>query len=197
MSISITGGRASGIKLEALKGGSIRPTKVRAKRGLFDSVAAGTGWEGRTIVDLFAGSGALGLEAASRGAVRVFLVENNFAHCRTAEKNIVKVKRAFSGGDCPEITLIRKDAGEVYNHLYAIAGNIDIILSDPPYAQSADYLADILNNAEFANWAADSLLIWETPDKINFSFDKNDLWNLEKRRKFAGTEFMFWKRKKY
>jgi 16S rRNA (guanine966-N2)-methyltransferase len=190
MSISITGGSASGIKLEAPKGISVRPTGVRSKRALFDSLGSSIGWHGKTVVDLFSGSGALGLEAISRGAAAAYLVEQSSAHCRIAEKNIEKVKKA-TAATSPEIVLCRWDALFVHNRLSALEKQIDIILADPPYAQSAQYLEKLTADANFAEWVGDAILIWETPDKFQFSFQDNDLWKIENRRKFAGTEFLF------
>jgi len=190
MSVSITSGLASGIKLEAPKGKTVRPTGVRSKRALFDSIEAWIGWQGKTVVDLFSGTGALGLEAISRGAIAVYLVEQSLSHCRIAEKNIQKVKKATSATS-PEIVLCRSEALFAYNRLPVLKNKIDIILSDPPYAQSSQYLKKITTDADFAEWAKNALLVWELPDNFQVSFHDNDLWKIEKRRKFAGTEFLF------
>ena len=70
--MNIISGIARGIVIEAPKGLSVRPTSARAKKSLFDSYRD---WTGKTVVDLYAGTGAFGLEAASRGAVNIFFVE--------------------------------------------------------------------------------------------------------------------------
>lgn len=190
MSTSITSGLASRIKLEVPKGEAVRPTGVRSKRALFDSIQMEMAWQDKTVVDLFSGTGALGLEAASRGANEVFLVEKSPVHCRLAEKNIAKVAKALAGNEA-EIVLCRGDALSAHNRLPRLEGQIDIILADPPYAQSAQYLESLTKNANFASWAGNALLIWETPDNFQVSFNEKDLWKEEKRRKFAGTEFLF------
>ena len=190
MSVSITGGSASRIKLEAPKGTSVRPTGVRSKRALFDSVEDAVGWQGKTVVDLFSGTGALGLEAASRGASVIYLVEHSSKHCKIAEKNIEKVKNAIFATS-PEIILYCSDALFVHKKLARLRKQIDIILADPPYAQSAYYLKKLTNDAKFAEWAENALLIWELPDNFALSFEDNNLWKKAKRRKFAGSEFLF------
>ena len=190
MSTSITSGLASGLKLEVPKGEAVRPTGVRSKRALFDSIGVTEGWLGKTVVDLFSGTGALGLEAASRGAAEVYLVEKSSLHCRLAEKNIAKIAKAIAKND-PEIVLCRSDALFVYNRLPKLEKQMDIIIADPPYAQSPQYLERITKDANFADWAKNALLIWEKPDNFRVSFNENDLWKEENRRKFAGTEFLF------
>lgn len=190
MSISITSGSASGIKLEAPKGIAVRPTGVRSKRALFDSLQYEIGWQGKTVVDLFSGTGALGLEAASRGASSIYLVEHSRDHCRIAEKNIEKVRKAINSASS-EIVLCCSDVLLVHNRLPSLSKRIDIILADPPYPQSAAYLQKLTSDAEFAKWAGPALLVWEMPDNFQWSFQENDLWKIEKRRKFASTEFFF------
>lgn len=168
----------------------MRPTGVRSKRSLFDSLQSEIGWQGKTVVDLFSGTGALGLEAASRGAAAVYLVEQSRNHCQLAEKNIDKVKKAINS-ESSEIVLCCSDVLFVHNRLPGLNQRVDIILADPPYAQSADYLEKLTNDAEFAKWAGPALLVWEMPDNFQWSFQENDLWKIEKRRKFASTEFLF------
>lgn len=190
MALSITSGLASGIRLDAPKGVAVRPTSVRAKHALFDSIGVSLGWEGKCIVDLFAGTGALGLEAVSRGASSAYLVEQASKHCQIAEKNVKKVKNATKSTS-PEIVLCRSNALFAYNRLSHLAGQVDIILSDPPYAQSADFLGKIINDAKFAKWAGDALLIWEAPDKFELSVSADSFWSIKQSRTFAGTDFLY------
>jgi len=190
MALSITSGLASGIRLDAPKGLSVRPTSVRAKHALFDSISVSLGWEGKCVVDLFSGTGALGLEAASRGASSAYLIEQSSNHCKIAEKNVEKVKNATKSTS-PEIVLCRSNALFAYNRLSHLSGQIDIILSDPPYAQSANFLEKIINDAKFAKWAGDALLIWEAPDKFDLSVSADSFWIVKDSRNFAGTDFLY------
>ena len=71
--MNIISGKARRILLTVPKGMAVRPTSVRARKALFDSLGD---FSGANVVDLFSGSGSLGLEAASRGAAKVVMVEN-------------------------------------------------------------------------------------------------------------------------
>ena len=84
----IIAGEARGRRLVAPKGETTRPTSDRAKEAIFSSWSTRFGLEGTRVLDLFAGSGALGLEAASRGARSVVLVENDPNAIAAIEKNI-------------------------------------------------------------------------------------------------------------
>ncbi|MFA7231106.1 MAG: RsmD family RNA methyltransferase, partial [Victivallaceae bacterium] len=89
--MQIIAGTARSIILTVPKGLAVRPTSVRARKALFDSLGSLSGLK---VVDFFAGSGALGLEAASRGASEVAFVENARLHCQVIEGNIAKVIKA-------------------------------------------------------------------------------------------------------
>lgn len=192
MATSITSGMASGLKLDVPKGETVRPTGIRSKRALFDSLGAAACLQGKIVVDLFSGTGALGLEAASRGASEIYLVEKSSMHCSWAEKNIAKISKAVAENS-PKIVLLRSDALTVYHRLPQLAKKVDLIFADPPYAKSASYLKRISQDRGFAEWAENAILIWETPGNFRLSFNKKNLWQEENRRKFAGTEFLFLK----
>jgi 16S rRNA (guanine966-N2)-methyltransferase len=189
MSVIMTSGFASGIRLNAPKGNGVRPTGVRAKRALFDSIESSYGWSNSTVVDLFSGSGALGLEAASRGAARVFLIEKDGRHCKFAEKNIEAVKKAAGKDYELEIKLYRSDVIHTARKLTFIKGDIDIILSDPPYAQSEYYFNKLIHDSEFCSWAVGALLVWELPAK-SCRWQVPNSWSIDSIRNFAGTEFI-------
>lgn len=91
---------------------------------------------GASVVDLYAGSGALGLEAASRGAASVTLVDNAHAAARAARENASLVKRS-APGRTPEITVI---AQAVQAFLAASGATWEIALLDPPYDLGDDEL---------------------------------------------------------
>lgn len=81
-------GSARGRPLRAGKGRAIRPTGARLKAAIFSILGSRWGVEGRAVLDLFAGSGALGIEAASRGAARVVFVERDAAAVRILRENV-------------------------------------------------------------------------------------------------------------
>lgn len=126
-------GKAKGIKLLTLEGDNTRPTAERVKEALFSMIQFDI--EGRRVLDLFAGSGQLGLEALSRGAEYCMFVDSSSDAANIVRKNIEKTHFA----DCTK-TLIT----DYRNFLRKSDGRegFDIIFLDPPYASGA--LADAL-----------------------------------------------------
>ena len=84
----IISGKSRGTKLNTLEGKNTRPTLDRVKESLFNIIQADI--QGRTFLDIFAGSGAIGLEAASRGASKVVLCDNSKKACEVIKTNIEK-----------------------------------------------------------------------------------------------------------
>ncbi|MGQ5701759.1 16S rRNA (guanine(966)-N(2))-methyltransferase RsmD [Sandaracinobacteroides sp. A072] len=127
--------------LETAAGDTTRPTADRARETLFSMLQSRLGsFEGLTILDLFAGSGALALEALSRGAERAFLVERNAAARRAIEANIRKLgaKARLAGQDA--------------THLPPAPSAADILFLDPPYGEGLASAA--LPSARAQGWIA-------------------------------------------
>ncbi|HXZ67513.1 MAG TPA: 16S rRNA (guanine(966)-N(2))-methyltransferase RsmD [Alphaproteobacteria bacterium] len=123
----IVGGRFSGRTLHAPSGQSVRPTSDRVRESLFNILEHGDyPLEGARVIDLFAGSGALGLEAISRGAVYALFVEEGTAPRAAIRRNIESL--ALTGAT----RIFRRDATK----LGAIPAGItpfDLAFVDPPY----------------------------------------------------------------
>ena len=85
--LRVISGKLKGRKLAAFRGQSVRPTSDRVRESLFNILSVE--WEGKTVLDLFAGTGGLGIEAISRGACRVVFIENHLQ--RTIFKNTNKM----------------------------------------------------------------------------------------------------------
>ena len=111
----------------------IRPTSDRMREALFSIL--GQRVVGGTFIDLYAGTGAIGLEAASRGAAQVLLVENNRSAQDLCRENI---ERCGAQDRVELLTLSAKQSG--------ILPQADIAFADPPYAQSAQISFDSLMN---------------------------------------------------
>ncbi|MEQ9398536.1 MAG: 16S rRNA (guanine(966)-N(2))-methyltransferase RsmD [Longimicrobiales bacterium] len=119
----IIAGDWRGRRLHPLKGRGVRPTTDRVREAWMS--ALGGRLDGLTVVDLFAGSGALGLEAASRGAARVVLVERARSSLRVIESNVALLDAA----DRVEVV-----AGDVFRFLRDLEEEaFDVALADPPY----------------------------------------------------------------
>src|SRR5438132_36232 len=111
-------------KLIAPKDDATRPTSDQARESLFNVLQNLIDFEGMNVLDLFAGSGAFGFEALSRGAAHATFVEES----RQASEVIVENARNLEVDT--EVTLIKKD---VYKWLENPPGIFDLILADPPY----------------------------------------------------------------
>ena len=140
----VVGGVARGHRL-VVPGDGTRPTSDRAREAIFSSIESVRGpWQGSHVLDLYAGSGACGLEAASRGAPRVDLVESD----RAAVNAIATNRDAVVG------TLAQAGVqAEVHVHQapverwVATAGDIryDVVFSDPPYRTDPSALQVVLD----------------------------------------------------
>jgi 16S rRNA (guanine966-N2)-methyltransferase len=121
--VRIVGGEARGRPLRAVPGRSTRPTSDRVRQSLFDVL--GQRCDGLRVLDLFAGTGALGLEALSRGAKAATLVDEDKDACAVALRN------AGSLGYADRCTVIRED---VFQALPRLSGPYHLVFSDPPYS---------------------------------------------------------------
>ncbi len=185
--MKIIGGTASGIELECPKGLSVRPTAARAKKSLFDSLG---NFEEKTVIDMFAGIGGLGLEAVSRGASNVYFIENDKKNCEIIAKNIDKVKRS---GVKSNMHILCSNAINAHKNLSSIAGKIDIIFADPPYQNCDEYITTLLSDLQFAQWAKNAVFILESPTEYSRkpSIENIKLWDLQKFKKLGQSIFYF------
>lgn len=118
-------GKARGLKLNVPKNMDVRPTADRVKESLFNII--GTKILDARILDLFAGSGNLGLESWSRGAKNVIFVDESAISIKLVESNIAKC-RAES-----DVEVIKGNALQIIEKLYRQEKNFEIIFCDPPY----------------------------------------------------------------
>lgn len=127
----IVSGSRKSIPLKALPGDTTRPTTDKVKESLFNIL--GQFLDGEHVLDLFAGSGGLGLEALSRGAEHTVFVEKNRKAVQVLEENIEKTK--FKD----EVTVLKMDARVAVQQLIDERKPFDLIFLDPPYAQTKLY----------------------------------------------------------
>ncbi len=137
----IIAGRWKGHHLKPLKGRDVRPTTDRVREAWMS--ALGGSVEGATVLDLFAGSGALGLEALSRGAEHVVFVERARGALRVLQANVA----LLGVGD--EVTVV---GDEVFRYLRSLKDRVfDLALADPPYGRGdAQRLVERFGSMPFA-----------------------------------------------
>lgn len=134
----IIAGRAGSLTLEVPDAGT-RPTSDRVRESLFGSLESADALRGAAVLDLYAGSGALALEAISRGAARADLVEKAPRAASVVERNAAKVRKAIARD--AEITVHRTS---VLAYLHVTRGPFDVVFIDPPYDMPEDELTTVL-----------------------------------------------------
>jgi 16S rRNA (guanine966-N2)-methyltransferase len=127
----IIGGRAGSLRLDVPKTGT-RPTSDRVREAIFSALETRDRLDGARVLDLYAGSGALGLEAASRGAARVTLVDS--ATAAVMRGNVARISKAMG----PVDAVVAGQA--VHRFLAGAAGPFDLVFADPPYELPATEL---------------------------------------------------------
>ncbi|WP_420035734.1 16S rRNA (guanine(966)-N(2))-methyltransferase RsmD [Streptomyces sp. cg28] len=148
----VIAGRAGGRRLAVPPGNGTRPTSDRAREGLFSTWQALLGTlDGARIADLYAGSGAVGLEALSRGAAHALLVEADAKAARTVRENIKAL--GLPGAEA------RTGKAEQVVTGPPPAAPYDLVFLDPPYAVSDDDLREILLTLRAQGWLADEALV--------------------------------------
>jgi 16S rRNA (guanine(966)-N(2))-methyltransferase RsmD len=150
----IIAGEHKGARIFAPPGRETRPTSDRVRENVFNIVAP---WvEDARVLDLYAGSGAMGLEALSRGAAAAVFVESDPGAVRAIERNLDKLRLRGA-------RVVRLDATAALAQEVAAGRKYDLVLLDPPYAMTdfaalGHYLAGVL--------ADDGLLVLETAARV-------------------------------
>lgn len=144
----IVGGMHRGRALVAPKGDKTRPTTDRVREALFNILAHGTAErpQGARVLDLFAGSGALGLEALSRGAARALFVEIAAPARAAIRQNIETLN------ETGRTKIYRRDATKLGPIEANAGGPFDLVLMDPPYG--GELAGPALQSAAAGGWLA-------------------------------------------
>ncbi len=181
----IISGTAKGTKLYTLEGIETRPTLDRVKEALFNIVQNEI--EDAVVLDLFSGSGAVGLEFASRGAKEVYLTDNSKQACEIIKKNIEKTHMS------EKVKLYNMDALKLIEKLKNI--NFDIIYLDPPY--KTDLIKEsIYKLTENNNLNNKTLIILETDEEQKIKNQIENIKNIEiiDNRKYGRVHIFFLKK---
>ncbi len=178
----VIAGTARRLRLKTLEGKDVRPTTDRIKETLFNMIQ--TKVEGSVFLDLFSGSGSIGIEALSRGAKEAYFVENQKAAVQCIRENLQFTKLAEKSVvmECDVVTAIHRLCGK---------GKIfDIIFMDPPYNMkwernvlSALASADILDE--------DTTIIIEASLTTDFSYVGELGFTVEKEKEYKTNKHVY------
>ena len=157
----IISGTAKGRKLKTLAGDNVRPTSDKVKEAIFSAIQFDI--EGRRFLDLFAGSGQMGLEAISRGALSCTFVEKNLEAMEIVKRNAKKTKLIEK---CKIVNVDYKD------YLRGAKGRekFDIVILDPPYSMKIlPEILDCLVKYDLLN--TNAKVVCESEDDIEYTCD--------------------------
>jgi 16S rRNA (guanine966-N2)-methyltransferase len=181
----IIGGFAGSLRIEVPRFGT-RPTSDRVREAIFSALESRDALAGARVLDLYAGSGALGLEAASRGAAHVTLVDKANAASTVARSNVARVRKAAPRGVSVDVVV---SSQPVQSFLGGADGAWDVVFLDPPYELGG---LELVHNLEalVPRLAPDAVVVVERSSR-----DRAPEWpdGLElDRRKDYGDTALYW-----
>ena len=154
----------------------VRPTTDLARESLFNILNNFVEWQGKSVLDLFAGTGAVSYEFISRGCDRVLAVDSNF-QC------VSFIKKTASSFEMDNLKVMRTD---VFRFLKSAKINFDIIFADPPYEmEGIDKLPDLIFNNDLLT--GNGIFVLEHPRKYDFSEHPH----FNEHRKYGKVNFSF------
>lgn len=177
----IISGTSRGRRLVAPKNQSLRPTSDRVKESIFNIL--GEGVKGKMVLDLFAGTGNLGIEALSRGAKRTLFVEKGRQALRIIQRNLLQcgVERRSE--------IIPKDVNRAIGILRERGESFDVIFMDPPY-QKGLIQKTLTKLSSYRIFHEDSILVIEH-DRREPLPETVEGWDLIRQRKIGDTLISF------
>ena len=169
----VVAGVARGRLLRAPAGRATRPTSDRVREAMFSMLVSLDAVEGAVVGDLFAGSGALGIEALSRGAAAVSFVDSDGAAVECIRSNL-----AVLGSSAGSATVVRAD---VLRWVVGAGRDMDLALADPPYRWEGwpALLEGLAGRA--------SLLVAEMSAEDRTGWDPGPQWETVKEKRYGGT----------
>lgn len=181
--MKVIGGTAKGRKISVPKGVCLRATTDRTKESLFNILPAP---EGKAFLDLFAGTGNVGIEAMSRGAARTVFIEKNAVMAGVIKKNV-----SVCGLD-GDYEVIATPCERGIRILAQRRESFDIIFADPPYERG--YVEKTLYRlGRNSLLSVNGVIVIEHSDKEPCGDDS--IFELKDQRKYGDTIISFWKMK--
>ena len=159
----VVSGKYGGRPLKTLDGKTTRPTTDKVKGAIFNMI--GPYFDGGRVLDLYAGSGSLGIEAVSRGMESAVLVEKDRRAQAVVAENIAMTK------EVARFELLKMESSRALEQL---TGPFDLVLLDPPYAKE-QIIADIEKMAERRLLSEDIMVVCETDKSVDLPEEIADL----------------------
>jgi 16S rRNA (guanine966-N2)-methyltransferase len=176
--LRVIAGSAGGRRLVAPKGAA-RPTTDRLKEALFASLGPHR-TDGAAVLDLYAGSGALAIEALSRGAARAVLVDRDFA----AE---VAIRANLATTGFADVATVVRSPVTSYFRTEPPAGPFDVVFLDPPYDVASAEVGEALLALARPGWLAEGATVVVERPKAGDAVELPDGWGIEKERAYGDT----------
>jgi 16S rRNA (guanine966-N2)-methyltransferase len=176
----VIAGTARSLPLKTPEGLDTRPTQDRIKETLFNIIQNEI--PGCAFVDMFSGSGGIGIEALSRGAVKAYFIENAPKALTCIEQNLAFTKFTDSA------IILKQDACAALMSIYE--KHIDVIFMDPPYNQGHEKrVLEILRGMKYVN--EDTLIIVEASLDTDFSYVEDMGYTLAREKKYKTNKHVF------
>lgn len=202
--MQISSGWAKGMSLSVPAGVATRPTSAKVRAAILNMLAPVV--DDALVLDVFAGSGALGIEAVSRGARGAVFVEAAPAAAKCLEKNLVELERRATaqGREPPRLEVLARDAEAAMTRVAQLAvelGPFELICMDPPYKDAVSWL-EKLGPRLAAVSAAEAWLVVETSaaaaDQARLAVLSTELgfpWRREREKLYGETMVTVWEKK--
>lgn len=180
----VLAGKYKGRVLKTVPNISVRPATSKVKAAIFNILQSRVDWRNAVVLDLYAGSGSVGIEALSRGAERAVFVEFDRSALQFLKKNIESISLLS------EAQVVFAD---VKKFLTTSSRAYDVVFCDPPYA--VEYLAE-LPSMVFESGAVkeEGILIMEHPTR--FEFTPNSLWEIVVQKTYGRTSISMFQYRK-
>jgi len=169
----VIAGKLKRRKMKAVPGTSTRPTGDKLKESLFNMI--GPYFEGGQCLDLFAGSGALGIEALSRGMDKAVFIDRSHQAIRTIKQNITQLQLT------EQCEVYRNDAFRALQILSKKSYSFDLIFLDPPY-EKIDYEQLMMNVVESNLLHSNGVIYVEHQPSEKINFDQKNFMLLQQKR---------------
>ena len=180
----VIAGKYKGRILKTVPDNSVRPATDKVRGAIFNVLQSRVDWTSAVVLDLFAGSGSVGIEALSRGAKKVIFVENSRNAVKFLSANLESI------GAAQDAQVVQ---GDVFHFLKSAYRSYDVVFADPPYALES--LAALPNTIFASNVVDDNgYLIIEHP--THFAFQPGSEWESAVEKTYGRTTVSFFQHRK-